>query len=280
MASNGSSLNSSSLKSPPPNKASYGESFVSPSALDVSLPAPPDPALDPAAYLRSIFAVRARCGLVYQRAKRNQLVHFDVDGSKFGETANYLVSIIKVGPCLDLLYREPDRALPQRDFAPDYSAIPAHGRWQHFEAGGRPRIDQLLAAWPSSVDVQERTRRLIDLFLVSVLLDAGAGTRWSYKSKESGKIYKRSEGLAVASLEMFKAGYFSSESLEPCQVDSAGLKRLSVQQLARGLQITATNPILGLEGRAGLMSRLGDALRNTALFGAEGRPGHMLGKTT
>lgn len=41
--------------------------------------------------------------------------------------------------------------------------------------------------------------------------------------------------------------------------------------------MTDDNPILGLEGRAGLMSRLGDALRNAALFGAGGRPGHMLG---
>lgn len=96
--SNGTSVNSNanSLKSPPPTKTSHAESFVSPSALDVSLPAPPEPTLDPAAYLRSIYAVRARCGLVYQRAKRNQLAHFDVDGSKFGETAAYVVSIIKV----------------------------------------------------------------------------------------------------------------------------------------------------------------------------------------
>ena len=90
-------------------------------------------------------------------------------------------------------------------------------------------------------------------------------------------MYRRSEGLAVASLEMFKAGYFSSSSDEPCQVDSAGLKRLTIQQLAKGLQATEQNPIQGLEGRAGLMSRLGDALRNTALFGGAGRPGHMLG---
>jgi hypothetical protein len=165
----------------------------------------------------------------------------------------------------------------QRDYAPDYDKIPAHSRWSHFEVGGRPRVDQLLQSWPSSVDVQERTRRLIDLFLVSVLLDAGAGTRWTYKSKESGKIYKRSEGLAVASLEMFKAGCFSSEASEPCQVDSVGLKRLSLQQLARGLQVSENNPMAGLEGRAGLLSRLGDALKNPALFGREGRPGHMLG---
>ncbi|CAD6576910.1 MAG: hypothetical protein ASARMPRED_007942 [Alectoria sarmentosa] len=254
-----SGFNSSSLKSPPPTQTSPKDSpLISPSALDVSLPAPPDPTLDPAAYLRSIWAVRARCQLVYQRAKRNQLDHFDVDGSKFRETANYLVSIIK------------------RDYAPDYSQIPSHGRWQHFEAGGRPRVEQLIATWPKTVDTQEKTRRLIDLFLVSVLLDAGAGTRWSYKSKESGKIYKRSEGLAIASLEMFKAGSFSSDTQEPSQVDSLGLKRLSVEHLAKGLQVTEDNPMAGLEGRAGLLSRLGDALKNSALFGAEGRPGHML----
>lgn len=43
------------------------------------------------------------------------------------------------------------------------------------------------------------------MFLASVLLDAGAGTEWSYKSIENGRTYRRSEGLAIASLEMFKA---------------------------------------------------------------------------
>ena len=53
--------------------------------------------------------MRARCQLVYQRAKRNQLAHFDVDGSKFGETANYLVSIIKVGRNTETLLFLTDR---------------------------------------------------------------------------------------------------------------------------------------------------------------------------
>lgn len=141
-------------------------------------------------------------------------------------------------------------------------------------------MDQLLASWPSSIDNQERTRRLIDLFLVSVLLDAGAGTKWSYKSKESGKIYRRSEGLAIASLEMFKAGCFSSHPSEPCQVDGPGLKSLSLEQLGKGLQVSETNPIAGLEGRAGLMSRLGDAMSNSEIFGSDGRPGGMLGTMT
>jgi hypothetical protein len=45
---------------------------------------------------------------------------------------------------------------------------------------------------------------MIDLYLISVLLDAGAGTEWSYKSRENGRVYRRSEGIAVASLELFK----------------------------------------------------------------------------
>ena len=142
-------------------------------------------------------------------------------------------------------------------------------------------MDQLLASWPSStVDGQERTRRLLDLFLVSVLLDAGAGTAWSYKSKESGRSYRRSEGLAVASLEMFKAGYFSGDPSEPCRVDANGLRRLSVDRLSKGLQVSEVNPIAGLQGRAGLLSRLADALMNPNYFGADARPGKMLGKST
>ena len=267
----------SSLKSPGLNKAANGSSFTSlPSLPDTTLPAPPDPTLDPAAYLRSINSVRDRTKLVYQRAKRNQLAHFDVDSSKFRDTADYVVSIIKVGS--ETIPRSVQILTgSQRDYAPDYTQIPVHGRWQHFEAGGRPRIDQLVLTWPSTVDKQERTRRLLDLFLVSVLLDAGAGQRWSYKSKESGKLYRRSEGLAVASIEMFKQGFFSSDASNPSQVDAAGLKRLNPEQLARGLQISESNPMAGFEGRAGLLSRLSDALRNPKYFGNAGRPGHMLG---
>jgi hypothetical protein len=82
--------------------------------------------------------------------------------------------------------------------------IPAHGRYQHFSVGGRDRIAHLLSTFPQTIDNTEKCRRLIDLFLVSVLLDAGAGTSWSFKSSDSGKTYRRSEGLAIASLEMFK----------------------------------------------------------------------------
>lgn len=138
-------------------------------------------------------------------------------------------------------------------------------------------MTQLLQSWPTEIDTQERTRRLIDLFLVSVLLDAGAGNKWSYKSKESGKFYSRSEGLAVASLEMFKAGAFSSNPNQPHQVDSAGLKKLTPEILAKGMQVSDSNPMSGLDGRTGLLLRLAGALENRELFGLAGRPGNMIG---
>jgi hypothetical protein len=168
-------------------------------------------------------------------------------------------------------------AVVQRDFAPDYASIPPHGRWQHFNSGGRDRIAELLSSWPSNVDPSEQCRRLLDLFLVSVLLDAGAGTAWSYKSKQNGRTYKRSEGLAIASLEMFKDGLFSSNRVQPHQVDGAGLRELTVEKMAAGLQVTEQNPMAGLEGRANLLIGLADALNDLNLFGADARPGNMLG---
>ncbi|TKA80120.1 hypothetical protein B0A49_01366 [Cryomyces minteri] len=242
----------------PTRKTMNGSSLGASSVLDIPIPRAPDPALDPAAYLRSVHSVRERSRFVLEKAKKNQLKHFHVDLSKFQDTASYVVSIIK------------------RDYAPDYASIPPHGRWQHFEVCGRPRIDQLMGSWASTVDAQERTRRLIDLFLVSVLLDAGAGTQWRYKSKESGKVYRRSEGLAVASLEMFKMGMFSSDPNNPYQVDSAGLKKLDVMAMAGGLQVSEYNPIEGLQGRTNLLIRLADALQNQDMFGTEARPDGML----
>jgi hypothetical protein len=94
--------------------------------------------------------------------------------------------------------------LPQRDYDAPFTSIPPHGRHQHFCVGGRDRVANLLATFPDYVDSTEKCRRMIDLYLISVLLDAGAGTQWSYKSLENGRIYKRSEGIAVASIEMFK----------------------------------------------------------------------------
>lgn len=100
----------------------------------------------------------------------------------------------------------------QRDFGPNrYAEIPPHGRWEHFSIGGVTRLETLVQVWQDSeVDDVEITRRLIDLFFVSVLLDAGAGDTWAFREPGSDKAYGRSEGIAVASLYMFNAGAFNS----------------------------------------------------------------------
>ena len=122
----------------------------------------------------------------------------------------------------------------------------------------------------------EKTRRLLDLFLVSVLLDAGAGSKWCYRAKDD-RIYRRSEGLAVASLEMFCGGAFSSDPRLPERVDGPALKQITPELLRDGLQVSANNPLDGLEGRTELLVKLGRAMDNQAFFGMDGRPGNMLG---
>ncbi|KAK0667065.1 hypothetical protein QBC41DRAFT_229319 [Cercophora samala] len=237
----------------------FSPTGMNPTLPKVDMPRPPDPQLDPAGYLRSLGAVRERCQIVSSKALKNDLRHFDVDMRKFPDVVSFVANIIK------------------RDYDAPFTSIPAHGRYQHFGVGGRDRIAHLLATWPEDmVDNTEKCKRMIDLFLVSVLLDAGAGTKWSYKSVENGRVYRRSEGIAVATLDMFKTGLFSGNPANKYQVDAEGLRQLTVEKLAQGLQSKPGNEMAGLEGRAQLLIRLGEALGNKEYFGEDARPGNML----
>jgi hypothetical protein len=78
----------------------------------------------------------------------------------------------------------------------------------------------LIAKWKASQnppDDIEICKRLVDLFLVSVLLDAGAGNAWVYREPNAGSqaTYARSEGLGVASINMFERGFFSNDPANP-----------------------------------------------------------------
>jgi hypothetical protein len=151
---------------------------------------------------------------------------------------------------------------------PNPSAIPFHSRWRHFEAGGRDRWSAL-AQRLSSLPREEIARRRIDLAVVSVLLDAGAGAAWTYREPDTGETYARSEGLGVASFHMFAAGAFSRDSKgDPLRVDAERLASLTPGDIALGFQVRAHNPLTGLEGRAGLLRKLGgiDLPRPGALF--------------
>lgn len=153
--------------------------------------------------------------------------------------------------------------------------IPLHSRWRHFEAGGVDR-KAALDARLAHLDAPARARTMIDLALVSVLLDAGAGPDWAYHEAASDQRFTRSEGLAVASWHAFLGGLFSSNADHPLQVDAAGLRGLIADRLGEALQVGPANPLVGLEGRVLLLRRLGEALAaQPEVFGPEGRPGGL-----
>jgi hypothetical protein len=156
--------------------------------------------------------------------------------------------------------------------------IPFHSRWRHFEAGGVDRKAGLDARLPD--DAAERARIQIDLTVVSVLLDAGAGPDWKYREargpNETGVPLGRSEGLGVASWHAFLAGLFSSDPDRPLRVDAAGLAGLTAPALADAFQVGPKNPLVGLDGRLLLLRRLSAALAaEPGVFGTPARPGGL-----
>jgi len=74
-------------------------------------------------------------------------------------------------------------------------------------------------------------------------------------------------------------GLFSGNPNNKFQVDKEGLRGLAPEKLAEGMQSKPGNEMTGIEGRAQLLIRLGDALdEKKEFFGADGRPGNMIGE--
>ncbi len=151
--------------------------------------------------------------------------------------------------------------------------IPFHSRWGHFRAGGCDRVAELRGKL-TGLDALERARVQLDLVVPSVLLDAGAGDAWRYQETKTGKTLERSEGLGVASFYLFLEGKLSSDG-KSLRTDREGLARMTPAWIAEAFQVSATNPLVGLEGRAGLLKSLSKALENEDLFPG-GRPGGIL----
>ncbi|MDB5475646.1 MAG: uracil phosphoribosyltransferase [Phenylobacterium sp.] len=136
-----------------------------------------------------------------------------------------------------------------------------HARWRHFVVGGRDLWAEQVAAHPFA-DRDEAARAAFDLVIPSVLLDAGAGAAWRYRDAATGVELGRSEGLGVASLRMFQAGAFSSDPARPLQADA--LACVDADLLAEAFQVTPDNPLVGLEGRAALVRKLGEVVGRPA----------------
>jgi hypothetical protein len=110
---------------------------------------------------------------------------------------------------------------------------------------------------------------------VSVFLDAGAGDAWRYLEPATGAVLARSEGLAVASFDLFVAGTCSAEPRQPLRADTAALARIEPDTLARAFQVRDDNPLAGLDGRVQLLRRLGATIAEKRMFGTPARIGGL-----
>lgn len=243
------------------------------------------------ALLHDPATIRLRCASVLRAVEDNLSPSFRIDRGALPALADRVAALTRERfPTLD---------------------IPFHSRWRHFEAGGIDRkaeMDALLAGQ----DRLALARARFDLAVVSVLLDAGAGAQWRYTegqalgaaakpraaadellamldraaaapspapapapaaAADAGRSYSRSEGLGVASFRAFLAGAFSSRAGEPLRADAGALRHVDAAALRAVFQSGPTNPMVGLEGRAALLARLGTVLADEAgRDAARGRP--------
>ncbi|MBV8456158.1 MAG: DUF1688 family protein, partial [Acetobacteraceae bacterium] len=202
------------------------------------------------AWLRSPEAIRAQCHGLLALAEQNRLPYFTLDISHLEDVADYVAAVTRENyPSLH---------------------IPYHSRWRHFEIDG-------ISRWqPTITDTAERARAEIDLCTISVLLDAGAGPAWRYRDPQTGRYFTRSEGLALASLDAFREGLFSSDPDQSLRADAAALSAITPQHLAAIFQLSPANNLIGLPGRVTLLRNLGATLMHRPdLFGRDARPGHL-----
>ena len=196
--------------------------------------------------------IRTRCHELLLTGERGELSHFDLRTDRLPEVARLVVEVT-------------------RERYPDLD-VPWHSRWRHFRVGGVDRWSRLAAG----LDRDERVRVALDLLVVSVLLDAGAGDSWRYREAETGDLLARSEGLAVASLALYSSGAFSADPGNPLRCDAGALRGFTAGQLAAAFQAGPANPLAGVDGRAAMLRALGAALeRRPEILGAPPRIGGL-----
>lgn len=202
-------------------------------------------------------AVRERAHELLALAEAGALDHFAFDAEGLAAAAERTAA-------------ETKRAYPDL-------RVPFHSRWRHFELGGNDLWAGIADA--AGLTGARRARAEIDLAVVSVLTDAGAGADWSYRDPGTGRTFARSEGLAVAGLRWFAAGGLSAAGPDdPLRVDAARLRGVTEAELAEAFQTGPENPLVGCGPRARLLNALGAALEARPAFFAENgeaRPGGL-----
>ncbi len=249
--------------------------------------------------------VRARCAAVVASIDNGVSANFTLDRSAMAAVADRVAAIT--------LQRYPSGAIPfhsrwrhfeaggvnrkaELDAVTASASVAERARVQFdltvvsvlLDAGAGPgwqyREHQKLAAAALPQAAPDELLAMLDQAAKPVVANApvdGASATADTPRAETGSVYTRSEGLGVASFRAFMAGAFSAKTGEPARADAAALRHVDAAALRAVFQGNSSNPLVGLEGRATLLSRLGLASQAEAKrTGDEARPGMLFDRLT
>ena len=281
-------------------------------------PDPAPPSAHPLARLFDPGTVRARCAAIERSVAANVSTHFTLDRSRLPELADRVAALtLRRFPDLQIPFHsrwrhfeaggidrraEQDARLAGRGVAETARAhfdltvlsvlldAGAGGRWRYAEAKEldaaalpvqRHDSDRLLALLDQAARGSAAAGEAAGTSAPRSALPATAGDDDGNGSGDPPGVYARSEGLAVASLRAFAAGVFSASKDDPLRADAATLERIDPAALRAVFQVSANNPMVGLEGRAGLIARLGAVVAaEAARGGGPVRPGLLYDRIT
>jgi hypothetical protein len=267
------------------------------------------PGRDPLALLRRAPTLRARCAAVTQAVADGLSPYFKIDRQRLEAAADFVATVMQE--------RHPDGRIPAHgvwrhlqaggvDRVAEFDALLA-GRALDEQARARfdlAMLGVLLApdAGPQwryaenaaagelpALALPVQRRRTEDLF---ALLDqvaatplgsavAAAPSAAAPAAAPPDGTCTGSDGLAIATFRAFVAGVFSAATDDALRADAATLRHVDATALRAVFQVTPNNPLAGLDGRAGLLARLGDVLQAEAdRGGGQARPGLLYDRIT
>lgn len=205
-------------------------------------------------FIFSPAGIRNAAAKIFEQSKLGK-TNFVVDESKLDSTVDFVLTVIN-------------------DRYPDLD-IPYHSRWRHFDVEGATSLARYQSA-TVGIDGLEGARVGVDLIVPSVLLDAGAGPDWVYKAPNSNVQIGRSEGLGLASIDMFLDGAFSPLENNKLMAHESVLSKLTIDDIERCFQVSPANPMVGVRGRLELVRSLGTVMKANPKLFPTGRPGDLV----
>ena len=179
--------------------------------------------------------VRGRCHEVYEYVANGKSSHWTLHTDNLSNVRLHIEKLI------------------QRDYDNDLNRIPMHSRLRH-----HPHLSEF-------EDVYGVERVVMDMLVVSCLLDAGAGDEWAYTTaSEEGISIGRSEGIARAVQDAFLR--------DPEFGHASKLQSLTLRNLKDVFQVSLTNPMNGLENRLAILHKLSHELESNEVFASTKRP--------